>query len=82
VASTRMADRKVVGPSVGAAVDAFLGTLANAGTARNYAGTLYGAPVASGQKVAVSECRVTSAISAAVADRAAGPSRSGTRRRG
>lgn len=40
MASTRRADRKVVGPSVGAAVDAFLGTLGNAGTARNYAGTL------------------------------------------
>ena len=39
MASTRRAYREVVGTSVGAAVDAFLSTLDNAGTARNYAGT-------------------------------------------
>jgi integrase len=40
VAKTRRTGRKKAGPSVGAAVDAFLSTLGNAGTARNYAGTL------------------------------------------
>jgi hypothetical protein len=40
VVRARRTDRKEAGPSVGAAVDAFLSTLGNAGTARNYAGTL------------------------------------------
>jgi integrase len=40
VASKRRADGKVAGPSIETAVDAFLGTLDNSGTARNYAGTL------------------------------------------
>ena len=40
MARVRRTDRKEAGPSVGAAVDAFLSSLGNAGTARNYAGTL------------------------------------------
>jgi len=40
VASSRRIDRLVAGPSLTAAVDAFVDTLDNPGTARNYGGTL------------------------------------------